>query len=83
LQEGEQCVVRLHRQGAELVVEVQDDGTGIPVGAPAGVGLVSLRERASELGGWCDVTCPAGGGTTVRAGLPLAPQTVELEASGG
>jgi len=54
-----------------LVVEVSDDGVGIPAAAEAGVGLVSLRERAAELGGRCEVTCPAGGGTTVKAWLPL------------
>jgi signal transduction histidine kinase len=53
-----------------LVVEVADDGLGIAPGAPAGVGLVSLRERAAELGGRCSVECPAAGGTVVRAVLP-------------
>ena len=49
---------------------VTDDGRGIAPGAPAGVGLVSLRERAAELGGRCSVRCPADGGTVVRAVLP-------------
>ena len=55
-----------------LIVEVADDGTGIAAKAQAGVGLVSLRERAAELGGRSEVTCPAIGGTVVRAWLPLA-----------
>nr|WP_239522241.1 sensor histidine kinase [Geodermatophilus sabuli] len=54
-----------------LVVEVSDDGVGIAPGAPAGVGLVSLRERAAELGGRCWVECPPSGGTVVRAVLPV------------
>ena len=54
-----------------LAVTVTDDGVGIAPGAPAGVGLVSLRERAAELGGRCSVTCPASGGTEVRAVLPV------------
>jgi len=53
-----------------LVVTVIDDGVGIAPDAPAGVGLVSLRERAAELGGRCTVECPADGGTVVRAVLP-------------
>jgi signal transduction histidine kinase len=55
----------------QLVVEVADDGRGIPAHAQAGVGLLSLRERAAELGGTTEVTCPEGGGTLVRARLPL------------
>ena len=61
----------LHRDAdGALVVTVADDGVGIAPGAPAGVGLVSLRERAAELGGRCTVERPAGGGTVVRAVLP-------------
>jgi signal transduction histidine kinase len=65
------CRVELARDGdGALVVTVADDGRGIAPGAPAGVGLVSLRERAAELGGRCTVECPPGGGTVVRAVLP-------------
>ncbi|WP_139220364.1 sensor histidine kinase [Trujillonella endophytica] len=64
--------VSLLRDAAgRLVVTVVDDGVGIAPGAPAGVGLVSLRERAAELGGRCSVTCPPEGGTVVRAVLPV------------
>ena len=62
--------VRLAAAQRDLVVEVVDDGIGIGAGTPAGVGLVSLRERAEELGGRCSVL-PAGPGTLVRATLPL------------
>lgn len=64
------CTVRLSR-GEALLVEVADDGRGIADSAVAGVGLVSLRERASELGGTCTVTNGPRGGTVVRATLPL------------
>ncbi|ROP33083.1 histidine kinase/DNA gyrase B/HSP90-like ATPase [Couchioplanes caeruleus] len=63
--------VRLSRAGDDLVVEIADDGVGIPAGTPTGVGLVSLRERAAELGGDCRIECPDGGGTVVTARLPL------------
>ena len=62
--------VDVRRDGADLVLTLTDDGTGIAPDAPAGVGLVSLRERAAELGGRCSVTCPTDGGTVVRALLP-------------
>jgi signal transduction histidine kinase len=63
--------VGLEVTGDRLLVEVEDDGVGIPAEAQAGVGLVSLRERAAELGGRTDVNCPPVGGTVVRAVLPL------------
>jgi signal transduction histidine kinase len=69
---AQRATVRLRRDDRDLLVEVADDGTGIAPEAQAGVGLVSLRERAAELGGRSEVTCPAGGGTVVRAWLPLA-----------
>ena len=53
-----------------LTVTVADDGRGIGPDVTAGVGLLSLRERAEELGGRCEVVCPESGGTTVRAVLP-------------
>jgi signal transduction histidine kinase len=63
--------VGLDRAGGDLVVTVADDGVGIAPDRAAGVGLVSLRERAAELGGHCTVSCPPGGGTQVRAVLPV------------
>ncbi|GAB1816941.1 hypothetical protein HerbRD11066_01050 [Herbidospora sp. RD11066] len=50
-----------------LLVEVVDDGLG--AGGPPGVGLTSMRERATELGGSFVITTAHG--TTVRAQLPI------------
>jgi signal transduction histidine kinase len=48
---------------ATLVLEIGDDGVGMPEGRRAGVGLSSMRERAEELGGRCDVESDPEGGT--------------------
>ncbi len=64
--------VRLEATQDVLTVLVEDDGVGFPEGASKGVGLVSMRERAVELGGGCAVTA-TGKGTRVRAELPLLP----------
>jgi signal transduction histidine kinase len=63
--------VRLACTGTDLVVEIADDGAGIAETVQAGVGLLSVRERAAELGGRTDVICPPTGGTVVRAVLPF------------
>jgi signal transduction histidine kinase len=55
----------------DLHVEVADDGAGLNGGGDGGVGLRSMRERAVELGGYCEISRPAAGGTLVRAILPL------------
>ncbi len=72
--------VGLARAAEGLVVEVADDGVGIAADVQAGVGLLSVRERAAELGGRTDVRCPSGGGTVVRAVLPMPSQEAVREA---
>jgi signal transduction histidine kinase len=58
----------------ELQLEIRDDGAGIPTGARSGVGLISMRERAEELGGTCVIESSPDGGTRVAARLPLTGQ---------
>jgi signal transduction histidine kinase len=57
----------------DLLVEVRDDGRGIPAHHRPGVGTISMRERAEELGGRLDLGAATPSGTTVRAVLPLGP----------
>jgi signal transduction histidine kinase len=71
------CTVSLTiDEPSTLRLEVRDDGIGIAgkrASAPthAGVGLTSMRERASELGGSFLVEPLPEGGTLVHARLPL------------
>jgi two-component system NarL family sensor kinase len=74
--------VALEAPGRTLVLEVVDDGAGLPGILPsAGVGLGSMRERAAELGGSCEVLGGRDGGTRVRAVLPV-PGVDEIGADG-
>jgi signal transduction histidine kinase len=60
------------RRGEETVlVEVIDNGCGLPSNPPVGVGLRSMAERANEVGGRLDMCSNGIGGTAVRAVLPL------------
>ncbi|CAN5796524.1 hypothetical protein BH18ACT11_BH18ACT11_25400 [soil metagenome] len=68
------CTARISpdEQANVLRLEVTDDGRGIPEDRSAGVGLSSMRERAGELGGSCNIENLPSSGTSVRAVLPLA-----------
>lgn len=67
------CLVRLQMNDA-LQVEIVDDGVGLHQrpGEGEGLGLLSMRERAAELGGAVEIGAAPGGGTRVFARLPLA-----------
>ncbi|HVM18115.1 MAG TPA: PAS domain-containing protein [Gaiellaceae bacterium] len=62
--------VTIERRGDELAVEVADDGRG-GADPAAGSGLRGLSDRLAALDGRLEVHSPAGGGTTLRALLPL------------
>jgi signal transduction histidine kinase len=71
---AQRLTVRLSRTDNGLTVEIDDDGIGVGVGAdtnPSGVGLASMSERATELGGWCTNGHSPRGGTRVKAWLPI------------
>ena len=72
---GHACTVTLRREDGHLRVLVQDDGHGLVVGSPPGVGLFSMRERAQELGGTCTISSTANG-TLVDAVLPVAAEGI-------
>jgi signal transduction histidine kinase len=75
--QANQCAVSLAFEPASrnnegrLIVTIRDDGLGLPGNISPGVGLVSMRERATELGGVCEIEPALGGGTLVRAVLPV------------
>jgi signal transduction histidine kinase len=63
------CTVRLSLNGA-VELDVTDDGGGVRDRTGTGVGLRSMRERAEELGGTCDVLAAEPHGTRVQVRLP-------------
>jgi signal transduction histidine kinase len=72
------CIVRL-TAADNLEVEIIDDGVGLPDARRTGVGLLSMRERAEELGGTCVVKALPKGGTRVFAQLPVLTQAPAQE----
>lgn len=69
--------MRVSAEPGALVVEIADDGRGLDEASPPGVGLRSMRERTTELGGAFAVGPRSTGGTVVRAELPLRPSGAE------
>jgi len=69
-----QITVDLRVRGGELLLEIVDNGVGLP---PAdkrpgdGVGLPSIMARAEEIGGRAGAESDVGGGTRISARLPL------------
>jgi signal transduction histidine kinase len=70
--EASRVLVEIAVREGELVVTVSDDGRG-GVEPARGTGLQGLSDRIETVGGTLSVDSPPGGGTTIRARLPLGP----------
>jgi two-component system NarL family sensor kinase len=68
------CRIWLTRN-RDLHLQVEDDGHGWPDQWLPGGGMASMRERAEELGGTCDVRRGDTGGIVVEARLPIREWT--------
>lgn len=69
---AQKCAVSITvAAGLRLVIE--DKGVGMGATAVSGIGLISMKEGAAELGGSCVIQSLPKGGTRVTAVLPLPP----------
>jgi two-component system sensor histidine kinase UhpB len=86
MQEGITNVLR-HAQATEMslkatgadgkvLVEISDDGVGMPANVVMGRGLTGMRERVRALGGTFELS-RSGGRTFIRCDLPLTPAELE------
>jgi len=78
-------VVHLAREGEAYVLEISDDGIGIPPDAmrrPRSHGLLGMRERAALLGGSLRVERGVNGiGTSVHACVPTVAPGIEQDSA--
>jgi signal transduction histidine kinase len=63
------CSVRVAVEPTALKLEIADNGGGLSIGS-SGIGLHTMKERAAEVGGTCEISDRTGGGTLVVASLP-------------
>ena len=68
--QAQHCLIKIEFDGA-LQIAVQDDGVGLPAATRSGVGLHSMRERATEVGGNCTITAGEQGGVIILLSLPV------------
>jgi signal transduction histidine kinase len=65
------CRVAIHVSEGALSVVIEDDGVGIVPGVARGIGLKSMEDRATEVGGALGIEPRQGGGTTVSGSFRL------------
>ena len=72
-----QIHIRLVQEGGSLLLTVRDDGQGMAevVGRGKGVGLISMRERATAMGGSLRINSSPGEGTEIAVTVPLRLET--------
>jgi signal transduction histidine kinase len=79
---GTSAAIRVHEENHRVLVEVQDQGKGIPLekrldlgsSGRTGVGFRGMRERVRQLGGTLEIRSD-NSGTAVTATLPLRDST--------
>jgi signal transduction histidine kinase len=72
--QASRCQIKARREERELLIQISDDGRGIPGGTPRGIGLRSMRERAEELGGSYTFVSSPGGGAQISVRLPITEE---------
>jgi signal transduction histidine kinase len=65
------CLILLQVTKNGICLMVEDNGSGIDEMAKKGVGLLSMKERATEIGGYCHVQSQPRQGTKIEVFLPL------------
>ncbi|MFL5300128.1 MAG: sensor histidine kinase, partial [Anaeromyxobacteraceae bacterium] len=76
----EAVLIQLGTQGAELVIEIEDDGQGFDPARGGDTsrphyGIMGIAERAELLGGRASVDSAPGKGTRVEVRVPLPGDT--------
>ncbi len=86
--QARRCRIALVHDGSMLTVTVEDDGVGMQTaeaehgGASRGLGLISMRERVTQLGGSLSLISRPGQGTRVIARMPAVAADADARSAG-
>jgi signal transduction histidine kinase len=87
--EAKNARITLRRASGELTLSIEDDGKGFDAFRPIevdesgrGRGLFSMKERASLLGGTCDIQSQPGNGTRIIVKVPVYWSGVDAKDQG-
>jgi signal transduction histidine kinase len=72
--EADNCEVSIVVETGQLELTIIDDGSGLDGNLTPGIGLVSMKERAAELGGTFVIQTHQATGTRVQVNLPLGKE---------
>ena len=64
--------VAVQSQTGQILLSVQDDGSGFDQARIRGLGLLGMEERVRHLGGTFEIDSRPGRGTLLQVKLPLA-----------
>lgn len=67
---ADRCTIRI-QVDERVSLEVSDNGVGVPSTFVAGVGIYSMMERASEIGGTFEMSSKPGTGTRIWVTVPM------------
>ncbi len=72
--------ILLRRRNAQIRLEINDNGQGLPEASSAmtGFGMIGMRERAEALGGKLQMSVPVGGGTSVVVIVPVTEEPAAM-----
>jgi len=80
--QAHQVITRIRREGAQLLITVEDDGIGFDTSSIVDrvtFGFFSIRERLKYLGGNLEIEAAPGKGTRITVMSPLALTTKETQ----
>jgi PAS domain S-box-containing protein len=77
--QANEVTVRLTYNHPRVIMIISDNGRGFQMDSPSlpspagkgGIGLISMRERVASVGGTIDVRSTVGGGTVIKATIPV------------